>query len=84
MQTTLHEDLLTYQINAEMHNVFLVGNYLNTGMYPVTDYDCERVLLKGSYIFSFDEYSLFDYDYFLTNDSNAHNEFYDKFLLEKK
>jgi len=81
IQTTLHEDLRTYQINAEMHNVFLVGNYLNTGMYPVTDYDCERILLNGSSLFSFEEYSLFDYDYLLIKNSDVGNEFFDEFIV---
>lgn len=75
MQDSLQEDLRQYQITAEVHNVFLVGYYLNNGLYPISFYDCERALLNGSYIFNFDEYFLFEYKYLYIFDEDISDKF---------
>lgn len=71
-------DLLkdNYEYNS-FHNKFLVGNYLNNGLFPYSDYDCEKVLIKGN-SFSFSEYSLFEYSY-LNN-----QKWLDSFLIESE
>lgn len=57
------KDLLkeNYEHNS-FHNKFLVGHYLNNGLFPISNYDCEKILIKGN-SFSFSEYSLFEYSY---------------------
>lgn len=64
LQQNLNENLVKYQISAELHNRFLIGYHLNKGLYPISEYDCERVLLQDL-VFTFDEYFLFNYDYYL-------------------
>lgn len=53
------------KINYEfrVHNQVLVGSYLNQGLYPISDYDSDRVALLEDYQFHFSEYSLFNYSY---------------------
>jgi hypothetical protein len=34
-----------------VHNKFLVGHYLNNGLFPISDYDCERVLIRENSFF---------------------------------
>lgn len=48
---------------SRVHNQVMVGNYLNQGLYPISNYDCERAILLEDYKFHFFEYSLFNYHY---------------------
>lgn len=80
MQKTLNEDLLKYQISAELHNRFLVGYHLNKGLYPISEYDCERVLSQG-FLFTFDEYFLFEYEYLNIKSEELSRVNYSDFVL---
>jgi hypothetical protein len=79
LQQNLNDDLLKYQISAELHNRFLVGYHLNKGLYPISEYDCERILLP-ELLFTFEEYCLFEY-YYISDELSKGN--YSDFLVIK-
>lgn len=57
-------DKLKNNYESSIHNKVLVGSYLNHGLYPISNYDCDRVTLSEDRPFFFFEYSLFNYSYF--------------------
>lgn len=73
IRLSLSNNISKYKADEGLHNVVIVGFYLNNGLYPITEYDYDVIFSHGRTIL-YDEYLLFNYDY-LIND-----KLYDDFI----